>query len=64
MNLDFALVERASAVLGTSQTTATVHEAMRRVVDLDRRRRLAARELADLSPEQIKLMRGQRTLVP
>ena len=32
MNLNFALVSEAAAVLGTEQTTETVHAAMRDVV--------------------------------
>ena len=43
MNLNFALVSEAAAVLGTEQTTETVHAAMRDVVARARRRRLAAR---------------------
>lgn len=57
MILDFALVERARAVLETEQTTETVHEALREVVAQDRRRRLAERELADLTPAAVQRMR-------
>lgn len=57
MNLDFALVERARAILDTRQTTETVHQALREVVAQDRRRRLAEREFADLTPEAIEKMR-------
>lgn len=57
MNLDLALVHEAAAVLGTKQATQTVHEAMRQVVARGHRRRLAAREFPDLTPEAIDAMR-------
>jgi Arc/MetJ family transcription regulator len=60
MNLDFALVGEAAAVLGTEQTTETVHAAMRDVVARARRRRLAARDLPDLTPEAVGEMRQPR----
>jgi Arc/MetJ family transcription regulator len=60
MNLDFALVSEAAAVLGTEQTTETVHAAMRDVVARARRRRLAARDLPDLTPEAVEEMRQPR----
>jgi Arc/MetJ family transcription regulator len=60
MNLDFALVSEAAAVLGTEQTTETVHTAMRDVVARARRRRLAARDLPDLTPEAVEEMRQPR----
>jgi hypothetical protein len=60
MNLNFALVSEAAAVLGTEQTTETVHAAMRDVVARARRRRLAARDLPDLTPEAVEEMRKQR----
>jgi Arc/MetJ family transcription regulator len=60
MNLNLALVSEAAAVLGTEQTTETVHAAMRDVVARARRRRLAARDLPDLTPEAVEEMRKQR----
>jgi Arc/MetJ family transcription regulator len=60
MNLDFTLVSEAAAVLGTEQTTETVHAAMRDVVARARRRRLAARDLPDLTPEAVEEMRQPR----
>jgi Arc/MetJ family transcription regulator len=60
MNLNFALVSEAAAVLGTEQTTETVHAAMRDVVARARRRRLAARDLPDLTPEAVEEMRKRR----
>ena len=60
MNLNFALVSEAAAVLGTEQTTETVHAAMRDVVARARRRRLAARDLLDLTPEAVEEMRKPR----
>jgi Arc/MetJ family transcription regulator len=60
MNLNFALVSEAAAVLGTEQTTETVHAAMRDVVARAKRRRLAARGLPDLTPESVEEMRQPR----
>lgn len=57
MNLDFELVREAQAVLETTRTTDTVHEAMREVIAQDRRRRLAQRDFKDLSPESIDKIR-------
>lgn len=60
MNLDFALVREAQAVLETERTTDTVHQALREVVAQERRRRLAQREFEDLSPEAVAEMRRAR----
>jgi Arc/MetJ family transcription regulator len=57
INLDTALVREAAAVLGTVQTTATVHAALRDVVDRAARRRLAQRNFEDLMPEVLAEMR-------
>jgi len=62
INLDKALVEEAAAVLGTVQTTETVHAALREVVDRAARQRLAGLELADLTPVPLQEMRRARTL--
>ena len=61
MNLDVALVREAAIVLGTERTTDTVHQAMREVVARAKRRRLASRELPDLTPETVEEMRRPRT---
>jgi Arc/MetJ family transcription regulator len=60
MYLDRDLVDAAAAALGTEKTTETVHEAMREVVARARRRKLAARDLPDLTPEAIEAMRRAR----
>ena len=60
INLDRDLVDAAAAVLGTAQTTATVHAALREVVDRAARQRLAGRDFADLTPAVLKELRGTR----
>jgi Arc/MetJ family transcription regulator len=57
INLDRELVHAASEVLGTAQTTETVHTALRDVVDRAARRRLADRDFDDLSPAVLDRMR-------
>jgi len=56
MNLDRELVAQAARVLGTAGATATVHAAMRTIIDGD-----AAMKLLDfdfgLSPEDVARMR-------
>jgi hypothetical protein len=44
-------------VLGTAQTTETVHAALREVVDRAARQRLAARDFAGLTPAALEEMR-------
>jgi len=61
INLDKDLVDAAAAVLGTTQTTATVHAALREVVDRAARQRLAERDFARLTPEALSAMRSPRT---
>ena len=61
MYLDYELVDAAAAALGTAQTTETVHEAMRDVVARSKRRRLASRDLPDLTPHAVEEMRRSRT---
>jgi Arc/MetJ family transcription regulator len=60
INLDRELVEAAAAVLGTVQTTETVHAALREVVDRAARQRLAGRGFADLTPAALEEMRRPR----
>jgi Arc/MetJ family transcription regulator len=62
INLDKALVAEAAAVLGTAQTTATVHAALRDVVDRAARRRLADRDFAALTPAAVEEIRRARQL--
>lgn len=61
INLDTELVQEAAAVLGTVQTTETVHAALREVVQRAARQRLAQRDLADLTPETLDEIRRPRT---
>jgi Arc/MetJ family transcription regulator len=60
MNLDRELVAEAADVLGTRGATETVHAAMGEVVRAARRRRLAAQEFSDLSPEALDTLRRSR----
>lgn len=60
INLDVALLERAAAVLGTRRTTDTVHTALEQVVAQALRRRLAAQEFPDLTPETLDELRRPR----
>ena len=62
INLDRELVEAAAAVLGTAQTTETVHAALRDVVERGARKRLAERDFADLTPAAVEEMRRPRNL--
>jgi Arc/MetJ family transcription regulator len=62
INLDKALVDEAAAVLGTAQTTETVHAALRDVVDRATRQRLAERDFAALTPSALGEMRRPRKL--
>jgi Arc/MetJ family transcription regulator len=57
INIDTDLVSAAAAVLGTVQTTETVHAALREVVDRAARRRLADRDFSDLTPEVLDELR-------
>lgn len=60
MNVDMELANEASRVLGTRTTTETVDRAMREVVRRARLKRLAGRELRDLTPEALDALREQR----
>jgi Arc/MetJ family transcription regulator len=57
INLDMELVDQAARELGTSQTTDTVHEALREVIARARRSRLAERNFEDLTPEALEALR-------
>jgi Arc/MetJ family transcription regulator len=61
MNVDVSLVSQAAVVLGTRGTTDTVHAAMEDVVRRSRRKRLAARDLSDLTPKALEQMRKPRS---
>lgn len=61
LNLDHDLVHDAAQALGTTKTTQTIHAAMEDVVARARRRRLAERELPDLTPDAIEQMRRARS---
>jgi Arc/MetJ family transcription regulator len=62
INLDKVLVAEAAAVLGTAQTTETVHAALRYVVNRATRRRLAERDFVTLTPAALGEMRRSRQL--
>jgi Arc/MetJ family transcription regulator len=61
INLDTELVQAAAAVLGTAQTTETVHAALREVVERAARQRLADRDFPDLTPEALDELRRPST---
>jgi Arc/MetJ family transcription regulator len=63
INLDTELVGEAAAVLGTANTTETVHAALREVVARAARGRLAQREYGDLTPAVLEKIRRARDLV-
>jgi hypothetical protein len=48
-------------VLGTSETTATVHAALREVVNRAARLRLVVRDFAGLTPATLERIRRPRT---
>lgn len=54
MNLDLDLVAAAKEVLGTSETTETVHLALREVVRQQRLRRLVARSFDSTDEEWLR----------
>ena len=60
INLDVGLVQDAKRVLGTANTTDTVHRALEEIIRRDALRRLAAREFPDLTLEAIGEMRRPR----
>jgi Arc/MetJ family transcription regulator len=63
INLDTQLVKEASAFLGTTRTSDTVHAAMRDVVAREHRRRLAERDLfEDMQSADFDAMRRPRDL--
>jgi type III secretion system FlhB-like substrate exporter len=59
--LDKALVEEAAIALGTGENASkTIHRAMEEVIALKARKRLAADDFEDLTPEALEGMRKQR----
>jgi Arc/MetJ family transcription regulator len=58
--LDTDLVRSAAQELGTDGTTETVHAALRDTVRQARLRRLAQRDLTDLTPEALADLRAPR----
>jgi Arc/MetJ family transcription regulator len=63
INLDKDLVEAAAQVLGTAQTTETVHAALRDVVSRAARQRLAGRDFEVLTPSALAEVRRARKFV-
>jgi Arc/MetJ family transcription regulator len=63
INLDKGLVEAAAQVLGTAQTTETVHAALRDVVSRAARQRLAGRDFEALTPSALAEVRRARKFV-
>jgi Arc/MetJ family transcription regulator len=57
INLDAELVTQAREILATTNTTDTVHGALREVIRRDRLRRLAERKWEWLTPERLQAMR-------
>ena len=57
INLDTELVTQAREILTTTNTTDTVHGALREVIRRDRLRRLSQRKWEWLTPERLQAMR-------
>jgi Arc/MetJ family transcription regulator len=62
INLDTGLVQQAKELLGTSNTTDTIHRALEETIRRELLRRLAARDFPDLTLEAIEEMRRPRHL--
>jgi Arc/MetJ family transcription regulator len=60
INLDKELVDAAAAVLGTVQTTETVHAALREVIARASRQRLAERDFPNMTPAALDALRRAR----
>lgn len=60
LNLDVKLLEEAQSVLGTKQTTETIHRALREIVDRDKRQRLLEMGTGDLTPQRLSEVRKNR----
>ena len=55
--LDTELLAEAECALGTTQATETIHLALAEVVNREKRRRLAALVMPDLTPESVEYSR-------
>src|SRR6266850_2286969 len=60
LNLDFALLDEAKEVLGTKETTETIHKALKEVVRNERLLRLSRRRF-DFSNEDLDALRTSRS---
>jgi Arc/MetJ family transcription regulator len=60
INLDLVLVDEAKAVLGTKETTETIHRALKEIVRNERLRRLARRRF-DFADTDLDALRRPRT---
>lgn len=60
LNLDMELVEEAKHVLGTTQTTETIHRALQEIINREKRRRLLEIGIGDLTPQRLEEMRRNR----
>jgi hypothetical protein len=54
------LVEEAQRILGTTQTTETIHQALEEVINREKRRRLLDMGIGDLTPQRLEEMRRNR----
>ena len=61
LNLDLELVAEAREVIGSNGTTDKVHRALEEVVRQEKLRRLAERDLSELTPEVLEGLRTTRT---
>lgn len=64
LNLDFELVDRAKAELGTSGTTETVHRALEEVARRAALQRLADRRFDHLEPDWLEKLRASDHYAP
>lgn len=62
MNIDHGLVAEAQEILGTDNTTSTVHMALRAVIRRFRLEQVAQRRFADGSWEEAKRLRQPKHL--
>jgi Arc/MetJ family transcription regulator len=60
LDLDLDLVAQAQEVLGTSDTTETIHQALEEAVRRELLRRLARRAFEDLTPHLLAELRRPR----
>lgn len=61
LNLDMKLLAEAQQILGTTQATETIHRALQEVIDRDKRRRLLALGVGDLTPHRLEESRRNRS---